>query len=295
MTLTNRTTEFGLVGLGAMGGGMAVCLVRAGYTVSGFDPDVAAQDCARARGVDVKHELADLLEAVDVVVICLATPTALAQTYAAISENPAPHPQLVIETSTIAPDRARDLSAISRASGRRHLEACMIGLGKDAAAGELYHFVGGEVGDIEAARPFLDATGRGFVHLGTIGSGAAAKVLNNAIGNATILALTEAIVASEVMGLESHAFVRAVTEAKGAGMSVVFERHARWATSSEAQPPSPLNRKDMLEWGRLVGVKVNEYPILAETLRAFTEMPKTLGPVGAHAEIIRSRMAKDRG
>ncbi|WP_421726086.1 NAD(P)-dependent oxidoreductase [Bauldia sp.] len=286
----DRPPVYGIVGLGAMGGGMAAALIAAGHPVRGLDPDRAAQARARARGVFVEQDLSSLLDSANIVIVCLATPKALTDVYATIAATPANQGQMVVECSTIAPDRARDLAAVSRASGRRHLEACMIGLGDDAAAGRLYYFVGGDMRDLDAARSFLEATGRGFAHLGDVGSGAAAKVLNNAIGNATMLAFTEAIVAGEAIGLDAKAFVCAVAEAKGAGMSVVFERRAHWAVSEEAQPPGPLNRKDMLEWGRMMDERCSEYPILSESLRVFSRMPEAPGPIRAYAELIKSRL-----
>jgi len=138
---------------------------------------------------------------------------------------------------------------------------------------------------------FLDATGRGYVHLGDIGSGAAAKVLNNAIGNATMLAFTEAIVAGETMGLDPHAFIRAVSEAGGAGKSVVFDRHARWTVSDENQPQSPINQKDMLEWGRMLGDSCERFALLAEALNRFQSLPRDKGPVRAYAEALRQEVS----
>lgn len=276
-----------MVGLGAMGGGMAQSLVAAGQQVSGVDPDALACERAAAAGVQIHSELSTLLAESGFVVICLASPAALGEVYDMIANMPAERPAMVIETSTIAPDRAQAFADISRASGRRHLEACLIGLARDAEAGQLYHFVGGKTEDLEEAWDFLDATGRGHAHLGDIGAGAAAKVLNNAIGNATMLAFTEAVVAGETIGLDPVEFIRAVSEAAGAGKSVVFDRHAHWITSESNQPPNPINRKDMLEWGRMVGEESSNFPILAESLRRFRDFPKMPGFVQSYAGMLR--------
>ena len=282
---------YGVVGLGAMGGGMAKALVDAKLSVCGVDPDPAARERARAAGVHTGLDLPELLGRSDFVVVCLATPSALNEVYDTIAGVPAVGQSMVIETSTMAPDRAQAFADISRASGRRHLEACLIGIARDAAAGRLYHFVGGQAADLDAAKGFLEATGRGHAHLGDIGSGAAAKVLNNAIGNATMLAFTEAIVAGETIGLDARAFVRAVSEAGGAGMSVVFDRHARWTTSDEIQPPNPINQKDMLEWGRMIGDASDHFAVLAEALQRFQSLPNDQGPVGAYADALRSALS----
>ena len=284
----SETLTFGVVGLGAMGGGMARALVDAGRSVLGVDPDPRACEASRSFDVDIVNDVDDLLDLADMIVICLATGTALTDIYCRIGAKTAGRPQMMIETSTVSPDRARMLSTISRASGRQHVEALLVGLSEDAAAGRLYHFVGGDEADVARARPFLDATGRAYVHLGPIGSGATAKVLNNAIGNATMLAFTEAIVTGEAAGLDPDAFIRAVTEAGGAGMSVVFERHAHWAVGAEQQPPTPINRKDMSELARMLEGQTLSYPLLSEAINVFARLPETPGLVQAHAQRLRS-------
>ena len=284
-----RPSAFGMVGLGAMGGGMARSLVAAGHQVSGIDPDASACERAAAAGVQIHTELSALLSESGFVVICLTSTSALREVYQMIADTPAKRPAMIVETSTIAPDRAQSFADISRASGRRQLEACLIGIARDAEAGQLYHFVGGKAEDLENAKEFLDATGRGHAHLGDIGSGAAAKVLNNAIGNATMLAFTEAIVAGESIGLDAAKFIRAISEAAGAGKSVVFDRHAHWITSGSNQPANPINQKDMLEWGRMVGEESSNFPMLAEALRRFRDLPKTPGSVQSYAGMLKAK------
>ncbi len=286
--MTDRCT-FGVIGLGAMGGGMARALIAAGYPVLGVDPDENARQSALNAGVRADCALVELLADADVIPICLPSEAALLDVYGAIADHPAPKPQTIIETSTIAPDRAKAFAEISRGSGRRHLEACLIGLPKDAAAGQLYHFVGGDPDVVTAAGAFLDATGRGFAHLGDVGCGASAKVLNNAIGNITMLAFTEAIVASQRLGLDPAAFVRSVAEASGAGMSVVFERHARWAVSSDNQPPTPINHKDMHELGRMLGGNDIAFSMMGEATRIVGDLPGNRGLVQAYARQLHAR------
>lgn len=284
-----RPSAFGMVGLGAMGGGMAQSLLAAGHQVSGIDPDASACERAAAAGVQIHNELSTLLAESSIVVICLASTSALGKVYDMIASTPAEKPAMIVETSTIAPDRAQAFADISQASGRRQLEACLIGIARDAEAGQLYHFVGGKAEDLENAKEFLGATGRGHAHLGDIGSGAAAKVLNNAIGNTTMLAFTEAVVAGESIGVDAAELVRAISEAAGAGKSVVFDRHAHWITSDSNQPPNPINQKDMLEWGRMVGEESSNFPMLAEALRRFRDLPMTPGPVQSYAGMLKAR------
>lgn len=278
---------FGVVGLGGMGGGIAQALVKAGFVVCGIDPDSSARAAASAFGVETGNGLTDVLKSVDNVVICLASHEALAETYGRIEEKTPAHRQLIIETSTVAPERARTLAETSLKSGRCHIEASMIGLPADAATGQLYFFVGAEDQDLELATPFLHAAGRGFAHLGGIGAASIAKVLNNAIGNTTMLVFTEAIVAAEKLGLDSRAFVQCIASANGAGMSVVFGRHARWTVSDEAQPPTHVNQKDMRELARMLQGEDLRAPIIEESIQTFRTVEVDVGLVQAYAKQLR--------
>lgn len=280
---------YGLVGMGAMGGGMAASLVRAGRAVSGYDPDERAQSQARSAGVDVRSSLAAVMEDAGTLIICLSTLSALDATYDQIISSAPARPTSIVETSTIAPERARALAERVRGTGRAYVEACMVGLPKDAAAGNLYHFVGSAPEDMDRVLPFLTATGRGYVHLGDVGSGAVAKVLNNAIGGATMLIFTEAILAAGRAGLDTGAFARAVIDANGAGNSVVFTRHAHWATGGPPQPPTPLNTKDMGETAALLRTLGGQYPLMSGAVAEFADLPDDVGLVQGYARRLRAR------
>ena len=281
--------RFGIAGLGAMGGGMAEALLRAGHEVWGYDPDPEAQARARSAGVATQNTLKRVLEDVEVLVICVATLAALEETYDQLLASDAATPGLVIETSTIAPERARHWAAKVRGAGRVHVEAAMIGLPPDAAAGNLFLLVGGAEADVDRAHPYLDAASRGFVHLGDTGSGAVAKVLNNAIGGATMLVFTEAILTAKRAGLDPQAFIRAVIDANGAGNSVVFKRHAHWVTSETPQPPTPLNVKDMAEMAVMLGALGGRSPMMEAAIASFDTLPTEVGLVQGYARRLGDR------
>lgn len=276
---------FGVIGLGAMGGGLAASLARAGHRVVGFDPDKTTCDRAQAAGVTALSSRAAVCEDADTLVVCLASLSAIRDTYSAVLAMQ-PAPTCVIETSTIAPERVRGWGVALRAIGTRYIDATMIGLPPDAEAGRLFFLVGGHETDIARVRPFLDATSRGFVHLGDIGSGAVAKVLNNAIGGATMLIFTEAVVTAKRAGLDPSAFVRAVVEANGAGNSVVFQRLAHWVASDEAQPPTPLNFKDMAEMAEMIAALGGQAPMMRQAITTTEGLSREPGLVQAYAKTL---------
>lgn len=285
--------DFGVIGLGGMGGGMAASLARAGLRVCGVDPAQNAREQAAAKGVTICTDLTTLLTSAEIVVISLAGMAAQDSVYRSMSEMPPETTQMIIETSTVAPQKAVALAEISAASGRRHLEAALIGLPQDAQAASLFQFVGGSAEDVAQAAPFLTATGRAFTHLGAVGSAATVKVLNNAIGNATMLAFTEAIVAAETLGVDPAAFVTAVTKAGGAGLSVVFERHAARALAGSApQPPTPINRKDMEELRRMLAPHLVGFNLFEAAISIAMRLPEDPGMVRARADALRAKISQ---
>ncbi len=285
--------DYGFVGLGAMGSAMAGALADTGLRVAGVDPDPSSRKRAEGWFVTAGEDLGRILEQCHTVVVSLPTEKALRAVYREIEQTPSKSGQLVIETSTVAPVRARELAAISGVSGRRHIEAGLIGLPHDARAGSLYHFVGGSDQDVAAASEFLNRTSRAYAHLGGVGSGAVAKVLNNAIGNATMLVFSEAIAVGDALGLDPEVFVNAVVEADGAGMSKVFARHAHWATGrSERQPPTPINRKDMAAYASMANVTGAVCPVLGAASRVMADMSDTDGLVQTHADRVRNSSRK---
>ncbi len=286
--------EFGFIGLGDMGSGMAAVLAQAGMRVCGVDPAQEMRDRAAQNGVTAYTDLAFLLANSDTIVISLASMSALANTYDLIAATSAQFPQMIIETSTVAPRKAKELAAISHGSGRLHLEAGMIGLPEDARAARLFYLVGGTAKEVAKAQPFLTVTGRAFAHLGPIGSAATVKTLNNAIGVATMFAFTEAIVAAEALGVDPAAFVSAVIQAGGAGMSVVFERHAaRALTTSVPQPPTPINFKDMAELRAMLASCGDGFNLFDTAISIAANLPEHPGIVRAHADMLRAKISPE--
>ncbi|UWR13333.1 NAD(P)-dependent oxidoreductase (plasmid) [Sulfitobacter mediterraneus] len=282
--------DFGIVGLGAMGGAMARCLVRAGYTVCGIDPEEAAVTRAKATGIVITKDLCELSQSAQTVVTCLPTPDAVVATFEMFNQTTPPQGQIVIDTSTVSPQIAMLAGSISTNSGRRHLEASMIGLPAVAEVGNLFLFLGGDVKTVTECAPFLDTVARGHVHLGGVGAAAKAKVLNNAIGNANMLVFTEAIVAAEQLGLDPDFFVEAVCNADGAGMSKVFARHAHWATGSgQPQPSTPINLKDMKMLTEMLGDLRKQTAILGQAAQICENLDTQAGMVRAYSDNLRNK------
>ena len=260
------TPMIGSIGLGEIGGGMAATLAASGMRVLGFDIAAPARAAAAEAGVALADSAAAIFEGADITLISLPSLGAIRETYAALDACDGRAGALIAECSTIPVAVAQEFSSTAQAAGRAFVEMTVIGTGREARDGTLFFMTGGDDAMTDRLAPILSVAGRGHVHMGPVGAASTAKLLNNAIGLATMLAFAEAIAEAERSGIDAAAFVRAVMDGNGAGASVVFTRHAAKALGPEPQPPTPLSLKDGRALGELIGPVAEAYPMLGLTL-----------------------------
>jgi 3-hydroxyisobutyrate dehydrogenase len=196
------------IGLGNMGGPMAANLVRAGHTVRGFDLSPAAAAAAAALGVTAVDSVEAAVADAEVVITMLPR----GEHVQAVLTGPdgvlahAPQSVLVVDSSTIDIELARELHRVVRESGRRFLDAPVSGGVSGAAAGSLTYMIGGQVEDVEAARPYLDVLGGRILHAGGAGNGQAAKIVNNMMLGVNLAGMCEGAVLAARLGLDPSVF-----------------------------------------------------------------------------------------
>lgn len=212
-------TSVAFFGLGNMGGPMAGNLVTAGYTVRGFDPVAAAQEAAASKGVDVAQTGAEAVRDADVVITMLPNGTLVTRCYDEVI--PAAKPgTLFIDSSTISVADARAAHAYAAEHGFAQLDAPVSGGVKGATAGTLAFMVGGAAEALEQARPVLDAMAAKIIHCGDSGAGQAAKLCNNMLLAVEQIAVGEAFVLAEKLGLSPQSLFDVITGATGNCWSV---------------------------------------------------------------------------
>jgi 3-hydroxyisobutyrate dehydrogenase len=207
------------LGLGHMGGPMSKNLVDAGHTVRGFDPVPAAVEAALANGVAVFDSGAEAVGGADVVITMLPNGDLVKRCYAEILPA-ADDGALFIDSSTISVDDAREVHALAGASGVAQLDAPVSGGVKGAVAGTLAFMVGGEAAAVERARPVLEPMAGKIIHCGDAGAGQAAKVCNNMVLAVQQIAIGEAFVLAEKLGLSAQSLFDVITGATGNCWSV---------------------------------------------------------------------------
>ena len=200
---TPRNIAF--IGLGNMGGPMAVNLHKAGHRVTAFDLDAGALARTREQGVLAAACAAEAIEGAMVVVSMLPASRHVEALFlgdAGLLARLAPG-TLVIDCSTIAPASAQKVAQEATARGHAMLDAPVSGGTAGAAAGTLTFIVGGDADVLERARPILQGMGRNIFHMGGAGAGQVAKLCNNmALG--VIMAVTgEALALGTAHGLDA--------------------------------------------------------------------------------------------
>jgi len=196
-----------------MGGAMAANVARAGFEVRAWNrtPGRAAE--LAELGVALGESAAAIAAASDVVVTIVSdTPDVEAVLFGqnGVAEGAQPG-TVVIDMSTIAPSATRDFAARLAAGGVAMLDAPVSGGSEGAKKGTLSIFVGGGAADLERARPVLAAMGTTITHVGPIGSGQAAKAVNQVILAGTYLGVAEGIVLALKAGLDVEQLVAALS------------------------------------------------------------------------------------
>lgn len=221
------------LGLGHMGLPMAVNLVRAGYDVIGFDVVPAAREAARAGGIPLAESgVAAVRSGADAVITMFPSGRHVIDAYrgdAGLLAAAAPG-TLFIDSSTIAVDEARAAHALAEAAGHRSVDAPVSGGVVGAENATLAFMVGGSDANFAAAQPILAHMGARIVHCGAAGLGQAAKVCNNMILGVTQIAVAEAFVLGERLGLTHQALFDVVANASG----------QCWALTTNCPVPGPV-------------------------------------------------------
>ena len=206
--------RIGFIGLGNMGAPMARNLVTAGHDVTGHD--VAG---ITVEGVTAAASAAAAAQDRDAVVTMLPDGAILRAVYAGIVPA-ARRGAALIDCSTVDVESARAAAAAAEAAGLHAVDAPVSGGTGGAAAGTLTFMAGGTAEAFDLARPLFAVMGSRAVHCGGSGAGQAAKICNNMILGASMIAVCEAFALADKLGLARQAMFDVVSTSSGACWSV---------------------------------------------------------------------------
>jgi len=193
------------IGLGNMGGGMAINLAKAGHTVRAVDLSAEAVAKAVAGGAEDGGTVAAAVAGAEAVVTMLPAGKHVQGVYNEVFEA-APSGTLCLDCSTIDVDTARAVNAAAAERGFEMVDAPVSGGTAAADGGTLTFMVGGTKDAFAKAEVFLASMGKTIVHAGDAGAGQAAKICNNMLLAITMIGTCEAFAMAEKLGLEAQTF-----------------------------------------------------------------------------------------
>jgi 3-hydroxyisobutyrate dehydrogenase len=225
-------SKIAFIGLGNMGAPMTANLLRAGHHVTGYDVSRAACEAASTAGATIAPTLAAAASGAETIITMLpngALVLACWQGPAGLLAHAAAG-TLFIDSSTIDVADARAAHAAAAQAGMDSLDAPVSGGTGGAAAATLTFMVGGTASAFARGEKILAAMGRKIVHCGDAGAGQAAKICNNMILGISMIAVSEAFVLAEKLGLTHQALFDVASTASG----------QCWALTTNCPVPGPV-------------------------------------------------------
>jgi 3-hydroxyisobutyrate dehydrogenase len=233
--------QIAFIGLGHMGGPMAINLHKAGHGVRAFDLSQDACAQVKAQGLTVAASSEDAVRGAEVVISMLPASAHVEGLYlgrdgqggllAHIAKG-----TLVIDSSTIAAATSQKVAKACEAAGVAFIDAPVSGGVGGAVAGTLTFMVGASAADLERARPVLEKMGANIFHAGSVGAGQTAKICNNMLLGILMAGTSEAIALGVANGLDPKVLSEIMRRSSGGNWAL--EKYNPYPGVHEAAPAS---------------------------------------------------------
>ena len=199
--------KIAFIGLGHMGGPMALNLQKAGHSVAAFDLSQAACEKSAADGLTIAASAQAAVQGAEAIVTMLPASQHVEGLFLGSNgqEGLLAHiakGALVIDSSTIASATSQKVAKAAQAAGIDFIDAPVSGGTGGAIAGTLTFMVGSSAEQLERARPLLEKMGANIFHAGSIGAGQTAKICNNMLLGILMAGTSEAIALGVANGLD---------------------------------------------------------------------------------------------
>ncbi|MCH8114939.1 MAG: NAD(P)-dependent oxidoreductase [Chloroflexi bacterium] len=222
---SRRDSRVGFVGVGKLGRPMAQRILRAGHDLLVFDTEASARSAFQGTTAEVATSLTELASECGIVCLCLPGPAEVEQVVSGrdgIGSTVRPG-TLVVDHTTNSPTVVRQVGEQLRLRGAALIDAPVSGGIEGAAAGTLTALIGGEPEHVERARPLLEAFSTAIVHVGPLGAGTVAKLMNNLATFALDQVIGECLTIGARAGIEPDRLLEALQQSaigKGGNLHV---------------------------------------------------------------------------
>jgi 3-hydroxyisobutyrate dehydrogenase len=274
--------QIGFIGLGNMGLPMAQNLIKAGHPVCGYDVSAEALDKFSAAGGIAVRSLDVASMGVDLIITMLPAREQVREVYlgqGGVLASAAPG-TLLVDCSTVDVETARAVAAAAKVNELEMLDAPVSGGVAGAQAATLTFMVGGSDTAFERAKPLLEAMGKIIIQAGAAGSGQAAKICNNMILGISMIAVCEAFVLAEKLGLDAAKLFEISSQSSGQCWSLT-----NYCPMPGMVPTSPANHDYQ------PGFTAADLRLAQDAAR----LSRAVAPLGAGATAVYQRFVEEGG
>lgn len=235
----------GVIGLGAMGAGMAANLAREGLLAAVWNRTYErAVDFAGRHGVAAAADAPTVAAQCDVILTCVSADADVLEVVEAMRPELG-EGKVVVDTSTISADTAREAARRVAETGARFLDAPVSGGKEGAEQGTMVMMVGGDESTLERIRPVLSAISRSATHMGPSGAGQVTKAVNQIMVAGIIQGVTEGLAFGQAQGLDMDKVIEVLSG--GAGGSWLLQHRGPTLVRGRYEPgfKMALHYKDL--------------------------------------------------
>lgn len=262
-------SKFGFIGLGSQGGPIARRMIDAGLPVVLWARRSQTLEPYRETSAEFAASVAELGAQVGYVGVCVVNDADVLQVCSELIPALQPGAKVVIH-STVHPSTCRTLAQEASARGLTLIDAPVSGGAPAAEAGALTVMVGGSAETFEAAKPVLKTFGRLIVHLGEVGAGQHAKLINNALLAANISVAHHALIAGIELGIPREALVQLLVASSG--RSFGLDVCARMPSPTSFEHGAALLEKDVRLLGEVLGASNPAFAQLSNAAVPFLQL-----------------------
>ncbi|MGJ4950571.1 NAD(P)-dependent oxidoreductase [Bradyrhizobium sp. HKCCYLS20291] len=267
-------TAVGIIGLGKMGRGMALTLKGAGFAVTGYDALAATREALVAEGIAIADGIGAVVAAADVVILSLPTAEIVERVVAGpggIVAHARPG-VAIVDTSTSHPETSRHLAELVRSHGMGFMDAPVSGGPKGAATGTMTMVIGAEDADLARVLPVLERMSAKCVHVGGVGAGNVAKIVNNLLCAAHLLTAAEALRIAGAAGVDAERLLEGLNAGSGrSGVTLVNVPNWILNGAFDSGFTMQLMRKDVRLAAQFIGELGLALPMAADTARIWAD------------------------
>ncbi|GFO71483.1 3-hydroxyisobutyrate dehydrogenase [Bathymodiolus japonicus methanotrophic gill symbiont] len=264
--------QTGIIGLGAMGTGMARNLARSGNLNLLWNRTSATADTlTKELDITAAASIQQLASSVDIIIVCVSADKDLLEVIKAIQQSIRPG-SIVIDTSTVSSETATKAAELLAVRQAHLLDAPVSGGVEGAKNGTLAMMVGGDQAILDKVKPVLDSICSRIIYMGPTGSGQGTKAVNQIIAAGINQAVTEALAFAQAEGLPLEKVIDVVSG--GAAGNWFLEHRGLSMTRQQYQPgfKLALHHKDLKICQSMAEQNSADLPLVQQTIIDYQQL-----------------------